>query len=132
MWVVLKGAPLWDSRIYWSLPRETREYVPRVLAAAWLFLHPERYGLELPSAPTEKVDLTLEREISLSELSVCLGQAGNPGGWFRTLRNLNPRLKPARRSKAGSRIEIPSVLARTYAERCVGDSGRSGYVTIIA
>ena len=28
------GDNFWDSRVYYSLPRETREYVPRILAAA--------------------------------------------------------------------------------------------------
>ena len=38
----------WSSDIFAKLPRETQEYVPYVLAAAWLFLHPEEYGLEFP------------------------------------------------------------------------------------
>ena len=38
----------WDPSVYGELPPETRDYVPYVLAAAWLFLHPEEYGLEFP------------------------------------------------------------------------------------
>ena len=37
----------WDPKIYYDVSQETREYVPMVLAAAWLFLHPERYNLRV-------------------------------------------------------------------------------------
>src|SRR5690242_315066 len=38
----------WDPSIYYAVSQETREYVPMVLAAAWLFMHPERYNLAFP------------------------------------------------------------------------------------
>jgi membrane-bound lytic murein transglycosylase D len=114
-----KGASLWDSRIYYALPKETREYVPRVLAAAWLFLHPEEYNLEWPAVETAKTTLVLEDEISLDELTICLGQEHNPDGWFRTLRNLNPAFGPGERIDAGEEIVIPEVLIPAYRERCV-------------
>ena len=113
------GSNLWDSKIYYALPRETREYVPRVLAAAWLFLHPEDYGLEFPALDTSTTMLALRADASLDELSICLGQQGNPDGWFRTLRNLNPRMRPGDPIKAGDQIEIPSLLIPLYEERCV-------------
>ena len=114
------GASLWDARIYWSLPQETRTYVPRILAAAWLFLHPAEYGLEFPGGATDTTRVALEREASLGELTICLGQAaGADNGWFRTLRNLNPRVEPSDRVPAGTEIEIPSVLVETYRERCL-------------
>jgi len=113
-----KGASLWDSRVYYSLPRETREYVPRVLAAAWLFLHPEDYNLEWPTYPTEKTTLVVREEIALGELTICLGQEQNPNGWFRTLRNLNPRLKPGDRIEAGEEIVVPAILVPIYEQRC--------------
>jgi membrane-bound lytic murein transglycosylase D len=115
----LGGVPFWDSRMYYALPQETREYVPRILAAAWLFLHPEDYGLELPAVETDKASLVLEQEISLGELAICLGQAGSAQGWFRTLRNLNPRLEPGERLAAGGTVRIPATLAPVYAERCL-------------
>ena len=116
----LKGVSLWDSRMYYSLPRETREYVPRILAAAWLFLHADDYNLEFPTFDTEKTRLTVEEDIALGELTICLGQVYNPNGWFRTLRNLNPRLSPGERVEAGQEITIPAVLVPVYHERCVG------------
>ena len=116
------GAAFWDPRIYDVLPRETRQYVPKILAAAILFLHPEDYGLELPPIETATTSVRLESAVSISELTVCLGQKGNPWGWYRTLRNLNPRLRPGDRVQAGETIEMPSRLVSAYAERCVGDS----------
>ena len=113
-----KGASLWDSRVYYSLPRETREYVPRVLAAAWLFLHPDSYNLEWPTFPTEKTTLVLREEIALGELTICFGQEQNPDGWFRTLRNLNPRLEPGERIEAGEEIVVPAILVPIYEQNC--------------
>ncbi|HXV75240.1 MAG TPA: transglycosylase SLT domain-containing protein [Candidatus Polarisedimenticolaceae bacterium] len=113
------GASLWDSEVFYSLPRETREYVPRILAAAWLFLHPEEYNLELPELLRTTVGLTLRQEISLGELTVCLGQTGNPNGWFRTLRNLNPRFDPGERIAAGLTIEVPTAVVEPYERQCL-------------
>jgi membrane-bound lytic murein transglycosylase D len=56
----------------------------------------------------------------LSELTVCLGSAGGMGdGWFRTLRNLNPRLDPQVAQPAGSQLKVPQPLEAAYASRCV-------------
>ncbi len=117
-----EDAEFWDPRFYDALPRETRQYVPKVLAAAILFLHPEDYGLELPRIEASTTEVRLESAISISELTVCLGQEGNPWGWYRTLRNLNPRLRPGHRVPAAGIIEMPSKLVPAYADRCVGDS----------
>ncbi len=38
----------YDPRVYNQLSQETRDYVPSVLAAAWLFLHPDSYNLRFP------------------------------------------------------------------------------------
>ena len=113
------GASLWDAEVYYSLPAETREYVPRILAAAWLFLHPEDYGLEFPQPDPATTMLELRQDIALGELAVCLGQAGNERGWFRTLRNLNPRYEPGQRIPAGTSIEVPVAIPQAYEERCL-------------
>ncbi|CAM5496142.1 Lytic transglycosylase OS=Rhodanobacter lindaniclasticus OX=75310 GN=B1991_09325 PE=3 SV=1 [Rhodanobacter lindaniclasticus] len=85
----------YDPRIYNQMSPETRDYVPAVLAAAWLFLHPDSYNLRFPKVDGNPGSITLKRAASLDELTVCLGSAdGMSGGWFRTLRNLNPRLDP--------------------------------------
>lgn len=43
-----------------KLPRETRQYVPRLLALAEVIKHPDRYGLELPDVTTEPSFHTVE------------------------------------------------------------------------
>ena len=111
----------WDQRVYYRVPRETREYVPRILAATWLFLHPEDYNLEFPVYQNELTELILKRAASLGELTICLGQVESANGWFRTLRNLNPRLSPGERAEAGATITIPKLLVPYYEERCVGE-----------
>jgi membrane-bound lytic murein transglycosylase D len=63
--------------------------------------------------------LTVKKDISLGELTICLGQEGNNKGWFRTLRNLNPRLNPGERVKAGESIEIPTALVPLYESQCL-------------
>jgi membrane-bound lytic murein transglycosylase D len=116
----LRGVGFWDSRFYNSLPEETRIYVPRILAAAWLFLHPEDYNLQFGSFPTETRLLTVKRDTALDQLSICLGQTHNQrDGWFRTLRNLNPRLEPDDPIKAGESITIPTILVQDYEQNCL-------------
>ncbi|MEQ8659315.1 MAG: transglycosylase SLT domain-containing protein, partial [Gammaproteobacteria bacterium] len=108
----------WDRRVFDQLPRETRTYVPMVLAAAWLFLHPAQYGLEFPAIDARPGSITLASTLSLNEVALCLGQTGNPRGWFRTLRNLNPRRDVNQRLPAGTRLELPQVAAAAYATQC--------------
>ena len=45
-------ASFWDPKIYYELPAETRDYVPVVLAAAWLYLHPKNTICSSQSAET--------------------------------------------------------------------------------
>jgi membrane-bound lytic murein transglycosylase D len=113
----------WDPKIYSALPTETRDYVPMVLAAAWLFLHPERYNLDFPSINAHPGRIKLVEPASLAELTVCLGNTGNMyDGWFRTLRNLNPSLDPQKKLAVGTELEAPVQLESAYARQCV--SGR--------
>jgi membrane-bound lytic murein transglycosylase D len=110
----------YDPRIYGQLSQETRDYVPSVLAAAWLFLHPERYNLKFPRIDGAPGAVVLKRPASLDELTVCLGStASMDDGWFRTLRNLNPRLDPQVVQPTGASINLPKPLEKVYAARCV-------------
>jgi membrane-bound lytic murein transglycosylase D len=108
----------WDAPVYRALPPETREYVPMVMAAAWLFLHPDDYGVVFPKFDATPTTLTLEHDASINEIAVCMGQFGNPRGWFRTLRNLNPRTEADKRIAAGTVLEVPKAAADAYAARC--------------
>jgi membrane-bound lytic murein transglycosylase D len=113
------ASSFWDPSIYFESSSETRDYVPMVLAAANLFLHPERYRLEFPKIDGEPGSITLAAPASITELSVCLGQDGDPrSGWFRTLRNLNPHLEPNDRAPAGTRLAVPRSLESAYATHC--------------
>lgn len=110
----------YDPRVYDQMSPETRDYVPAVLAAAWLFLHPDSYNLRFPKIDGIPGTITLKRAASLDELTVCLGSAeGMSDGWFRTLRNLNPRLDPDVSQPVGTQLQVPKRLERAYASRCV-------------
>jgi membrane-bound lytic murein transglycosylase D len=117
-----RDADFWDPRIRYAVPEETRDYVPRVLAAALIFLEPERYGVQFPHYENAISSVVLRDDASLGELAICLGPASASEGWFRTLRNLNPRVDPGSRIGAGRSIEMPSMLVPVYAERCLGDA----------
>ncbi|MGE3849837.1 MAG: transglycosylase SLT domain-containing protein [Gammaproteobacteria bacterium] len=108
----------WDPRVFNALAPETREYVPMVLAAAWLFLHPDEYGVRFAKVDPRPGALELGQPMSLNELAICLGQDGNDRGWFRTLRNLNPRWEANMRLPAGSRLEVPARAVEAYERHC--------------
>ncbi|HCR33662.1 MAG TPA: lytic transglycosylase, partial [Stenotrophomonas sp.] len=42
------GQSFWTDSVYNQFPGETKDYVPMVIAAAWIFLHPQQYGVEFP------------------------------------------------------------------------------------
>lgn len=115
-------ASFWDEEVYYALPRETRRHVPRVFAAALLFLHPRTYGLEPPDLERTVGRLTLREPTALGEVAVCLGDHAEPNGWFRTLRNLNPDVDPDERLPAGSEIFLPSEVVAVYARACGQDT----------
>ncbi len=118
-----KGAPdagFWDPQIFAQLPAETRDYVPVVLAAAWLYLHPEKYNLQFPKIDGRLGTLALQKRASLAELAVCLGDAGNAhDGWFRTLRNLNAAIDPRDPLPASTPLRVPQQLVGLYEKNCV-------------
>ena len=111
-------ASFWSPKLYAELSPETRDYVPMVLAAAWLFLHPERYNLVFPKHDGKPATVVLKRPASIDELTVCLGSEGNSNGWFRTLRNLNAAYEPQQVLPLGTHIEVPEKLAASYEKLC--------------
>ena len=111
-------AGFWDAKIYMELSPETRDYVPMVLAAAWLFMHPERYNLTFPKIDGKAATIALKNPASINELTVCLGSEGNPNGWFRTLRNLNPAHEPQAILPAGTKLDMPERVAANYDKLC--------------
>jgi membrane-bound lytic murein transglycosylase D len=108
----------WNDQVYFALPQETRDYVPRVLAAAYLYLHPEEFNLTFPQVNGATFETTLPNAMSLSELTICLGQTGREDGWFRTLRNLNPAIKPDERIPAGTALKMPEAAIIAFRGSC--------------
>ncbi|MBS0211973.1 MAG: transglycosylase SLT domain-containing protein [Proteobacteria bacterium] len=120
------GKGFWDPQVYSQLPPETRDYVPRVLAAAWLFLNPKEYGLRFPRVNAgEPQMLTLQKDTSINELTMCLGNAGVRDGWFRALRNLNPRYDPRDPIVAGTVLRVPPYVVHLYKEECIDNPTRA-------
>ncbi len=113
------GASYWAPQVHAQLPPETRDYVPAVIAAAWLFLHPKKYGLEFPRLDTAPGQFTLARMASINELTICLGNGGSRDGWFRVLRNLNPRHDAQAFLPAGTVLRAPKRVANLYSRNCI-------------
>ena len=107
----------WDPSVYGQLPPETRDYVPYVLAAAWLFLHPEEYGLEFPKVDGAATVMKLTAPASVYQLAICLG--GPREGYFRAIRNLNPRWEPHAMIPAGTEMRVPVAVPPLYERSCV-------------
>src|SRR5690606_9276295 len=62
------GRQFWDADVYNQFPAETRDYVPMVIAAAWLYLHPKEYGLSFPKVDVRPTHFVLARPASIYEL----------------------------------------------------------------
>ncbi len=108
----------WDSDVYNQFPAETQDYVPMVIAAAWLYLHPKDYGIRWPRVGVRPATLQLVRPASLYELTICLGNYGSRDGYLRALRNLNPRWAPATPLPAGTTLNATRRIAWLYTLHC--------------
>lgn len=115
-----RGGDFWQENVYTEWPAETRDYVPAVLAAAWLFLHGHEYGLTYPKLDYSPASLTLQRATTINELTICLGNPHNQSGWFRVLRNLNPHYEPGQYIAQGIVLRAPKKLVASYQANCVG------------
>ena len=113
-------------RIYRRLPRQTRRFVPRVLAAIALGLEPERYGVSIPRLDTRTADFDAPRDIHHLELGLLLGT----DHW--NLGNLNPRENIRVWFKEGEIIRIPKVYEDTYHDRINGHPLRSDFHQLVA
>ena len=114
------GSGFWDARVYNEFPEETRDYVPMVIAAAWLFLHADEYGLEFPQVNgTQPTTIVLQNPASIYELTICLGNTGARNGYMRALRNLNPKYDADSWLPAGTQINATVGIANLYQSWCV-------------
>lgn len=113
-----KNKPLWDKNFYYDLPRETRHYVPVVLAAMLIFQDPQKFNVKLEPLDSSVVTVQLPHETSLSELAFCLGQEQRTEGWFRILRNLNSGVKADKNIPVATDLKIPEILLSTFEVTC--------------
>ena len=112
------GRSFWDADVYAQFPDETRDYVPMVIGAAWLFLHPKQYGLTFPKIDAKPAPLQLQKPASLYELAICLGNKGVREGYLRPLRNLNPRYEANSWLPAGTTLNATTRMVGLYGRYC--------------
>ena len=112
------GRAFWEADVYSQFPAETRDYVPMVIAAAWLYLHPKEYGLTFPKIDVRPTHFTLARPASIYELTICMGDSGSRHGYMRQLRNLNPRYEADQVIPAGAVLQGTTRMAALYKRWC--------------
>jgi len=112
------GTGFWNASVYGQFPAETRDYVPMVIAAAWIYLHPRQYGVVFPKVDAQPAPLKLSRAASIYELTICLGNTGNRDGYMRTLRNLNPRYDAEAWIPAGTTLSATTKVVGLYHRYC--------------
>jgi len=113
------GRNFWDADVYNQFPSETQDYVPMVIAAAWLFLHPQEYGLSFPRVDAKPMPLRLAQPSSIYQLTICLGNRGERDGYMRALRNLNPRYQAESWLPAGTMLNATTKIVGLYNRWCV-------------
>ncbi|QNH13273.1 transglycosylase SLT domain-containing protein [Xanthomonas sp. SI] len=115
----MQGRSFWDAQVYNQFPAETKDYVPMVIAAAWIFLHPQQYGVAFPKINAQPATLRLAKSTTIYELTICLGSDGTRDGYMRALRNLNPRYEPDGWIPAGVTINATTKIVGLYNRYCV-------------
>ena len=91
----------WD--VFLSLPRETRRYVPRMLATLAIVNDPQKYGFELPEpfAPLRFDTLEIRRSVSLADADRAMNLEKG------TLAALNPELRHAATPPETYSLKVP-------------------------
>lgn len=112
------GRNFWDADVYNQFPPETRDYVPMVIAAAWLYLHPKEYGLRFPRVDARPATLRLTQPTSIYQLTICMGNGGTRDGYMRVLRNLNPRYEADGYLPAGTSLNVTTRMVGLYNRWC--------------
>ncbi len=112
------GRSFWDADVYNQFPAETKDYVPMVIAAAWLYLHPKEYGLTFPKVDARPATFVLKQPATIYELTICLGNGGTRDGYMRALRNLNPRYEADAWIPAGTVLNGTVRVAGLYERWC--------------
>ncbi|OEZ01075.1 MULTISPECIES: transglycosylase SLT domain-containing protein [Stenotrophomonas] len=113
------GQSFWVDNVYNQFPAETKDYVPMVIAAAWIYLHPQQYGVDFPKVSAQPATIRLAKSTTIYELTICLGSTGTRDGYMRALRNLNPRYEADGWIPAGTIINATTRIAGLYNRYCV-------------
>jgi membrane-bound lytic murein transglycosylase D len=119
------GRNFWDADVYNQFPAETKDYVPMVIAAAWLYLHPRDYGISWPRVSARPAVIKLAQPTSIYELTICLGNSGSRDGYMRALRNLNPRLEADSWLPAGTLLNATARVSTLYDRYCIPGKQRA-------
>ncbi len=114
------GTGFWNASAYSQFPAETRDYVPMVIAAAWIYMHPRQYGVSFPKVDGRPATFKLVRPASIYALTICPGNRGNRDGYMRALRNLNPRYEVETWIPAGTTLNATTRVAGLYHRYCSG------------
>ena len=104
----------WELCRIGALPRETRLYVPSVIAAALIDKNPEHYGFKVdPEPPLEFETATLRKPVDLRRVARACGIA------YDDLAELNPELRTfvTPRETSGYALHVPKGLAAAVEEK---------------
>lgn len=126
------GRSFWNADIYNQFPAETRDYVPMVIAAAWLYLHAKEYGLNFPRYDTRPASFTLQVPASIYQLTICLGSGRSRDGFMRVLRNLNPRWQADTVLTTGTTLKGTEEISRLYRRWCTAGPRAELASTLVA
>jgi membrane-bound lytic murein transglycosylase D len=101
---VLREIARSGTRDYWKLsrlPKETREYVPKFLAARRVAQHPEKYGLRVvPDPPLRYETIRVYETTSLDAVADCAGAS------LREIEDLNPAIRKSVTPPSRASIEL--------------------------
>jgi membrane-bound lytic murein transglycosylase D len=108
-----------------TLRAETKHYVPKLIAAALISKHPERFGFSVPYEQAEPLDEV--RVPDSTDLHVIAKAAGLP---FETVRDLNPELRRFCTPPGGWTVKLPEGTKETFlaAYEKLGPSDRLSFV----
>lgn len=110
------GDDFWDMRNKRSLVRETREYVPAILAAILLATNPHAYGFDPPEEvePEPTVEVVIPTATDLRVLARCANVS------VEVLQALNPSLRRLMTPPRDYSLRIPATSSEGFAAALAG------------
>ena len=105
-----------ESRDYWdlyTLPKETRNYVPNIMAAIFISMNPEKYGFTMNPYPDLDWDvIEIDKSVSLDKISECSKID------VKELRQYNPEIKqgviPPLQDSAVYKFRLPKTASEKF------------------